>query len=171
MHKFFTIVSDSIFLVTALSLWVKRQRDLYKMEALSNDRFKKLTDLGFNMLGGKKKVSPPPLNPWSTRILELQAFKEANGHTDVPRTYGLNLALGIWAKDQRLAKAEGRLTEEQIKSLEEIGFNFATKSQRAKPLKVWDRNFQALVEYKENNDGSFKGLVAQNPRISDWLKR
>lgn len=141
------------------------------MEALSNDRFKKLTDLGFNMLSGKKKKLPPPLNPWNTRILELHAFKEANGHTDVPRSYDLNVALGIWVRDQRLAKAEGTLTEDQIKSLEEIGFNFVSKSQRVKQPKVWDRNFQALVDYKEKNDGSLKGIVAKNPRIGNWFKR
>ena len=154
--------------LAALGVWVNRQRNLYNMGALSEDRLKKLTDIGFNIHQGKKKAAAP-FDPWHTRMLELKAFKEANGHTDVPRSYALNHALALWTRNQRLAKINGTLSEEQIKALEDVGFNFTAKSSR--PLTtVWDKKLAELAKYKAQNK-SFKGIVAAKPDIGSWLKR
>ena len=104
---------------------MKRQRELHKMGALHEDRVQKLRDLGF-LFHGKKAASA--FDPWDTRVAELKAFKDANGHVDVPKSYALNLSLGIWVRNQRLAHAEGKLSESQITILEDLGFNFTVKS-------------------------------------------
>lgn len=114
---------------------------------------------------------------WTIRVLELQAFKEANGHTNVPKDFQLNQALGHWVRDQRQAKAEGTLNEEQIKALEHLGFDFQSLKPKpvpqAKPttqLKVWEKHFEELAEYKKEN-GNFQGIVSNKPVIGDWLRR
>ena len=129
-HTTFPILSS----LTALGAWVKRQRKLYEMGALHEDRIQKLRDVGFLFLG--KKVASS-FDPWATRVSELKAFKEASGHVDVPRSYALNSSLGIWNQNQRLAQAGGKLSESQIKILDDLGFDFTLKSRPTKPLKLW----------------------------------
>lgn len=138
------------------------------MGALSEDRLKKLTDIGFNIHQGKKKAAAP-FDPWHTRILELKAFKEAHGHTDVPRSYSLNHALALWTRNQRLAKIEGTLSEDQIKALEDVGFDFTAKSSRPF-ITAWDKKFAELAKYKAQNK-SVKGIITANPDIGNWLER
>jgi hypothetical protein len=159
-----------MFISTALGEWSRRQRDLYKMEALPGDHFKKLTELGFNFVPGKKKEAPT-FSLWATHVTELEAYKEANGHTDVPRSFSLNQALGAWVHQTRVAYTEGKLTDEQIEELEELGFEFKLKKMRPRQARVWERNFAQLADYKEKNNGSFQGLRTDNPHIGEWLKR
>lgn len=122
------------------------------MGALHEDRIQKLSNIGFLFLG--KEVGSS-LDQWSTRVSELKAFKEANGHVDVPRSYALNSSLGIWVQNQRLAHAGGELSESQIETLDDLGFDFTLKSGRTKPLKLWERNFHELVKHRERN-GKFR---------------
>ena len=68
---------------------MKRQRELYKMGALHKDCMQKLREVGF-LFHGKKAASV--FNLWDTRVAELKAFKDANGHVDVPKSYALNLS-------------------------------------------------------------------------------
>lgn len=150
-----------------LGTWCRRQRDLYSMEALSEEQYKKLTEIGFDL--NLQKKTARMIDPWTTRLLELKAFQKAHGHTDVPKTFALNTALGAWTHDQRIAYSEDRLTEEQTQALQELGFDFNIKTKRFK-LKVWDRNFQVLADYKDRH-GSFQGICEDNPKIGEWLKR
>jgi hypothetical protein len=142
------------------------------MEALSDDRFEKLTELGFDFTSGKdmKEVSPT-LDPWATRVSELKAFKEANGHADVPGSYALNRGLGTWVHRTRVAYSQGKLTDEQTEQLEELEFEFKLKKAKPRQARVWERNFAMLADYKARSDGSFKGICAHNPAIGKWLKR
>jgi hypothetical protein len=81
-----------------------------------------------------------------------------------------------WLQNQRLAYAEKKLSMQQIKSLKDLGFSFAPPkakpSEKTKLPKLWERNFQELAKYKEENSNcNVKGICAANPRIGGWLKR
>ena len=132
-HATFPILSS----LTVLGAWVRRQQKSYEMGALHEDQIKILRDVGFLFL--RKKVASS-FDPWATLVSELKAFKEANGHVDVPRLYALNSSLGIWVQNQRLAQAGRKLSESQIKILDDLGlgFNFTLQSRPTKPLKLWE---------------------------------
>lgn len=139
---------------------------------MSDDRFEKLTELGFDFTSGKdKEASSSTLDLWATRVSELKAFKEANGHADVPGSYALNRGLGTWVHQTRVAYSEGKLTDEQTQELKELEFEFKLKKAKPRQARVWERNFAMLADYKARNDGSFKGICAHNPAIGKWLKR
>jgi hypothetical protein len=65
---------------------------------------------------------------WNKRLLELAAYKEEVGDTNIPYYYAQNKPLRRWAADQRyfhkLFKKNRRstLTMERIRSLEKLGF-------------------------------------------------
>eukprot|EP00804_Cyclotella_cryptica_P020157 CCRYP_014932-RB/>CCRYP_014932-RB protein AED:0.07 eAED:0.07 QI:215/0.81/0.75/1/0.63/0.58/12/3112/737 len=151
----------------SLGVWVKKQRKLYKMGALHQDRVQKLSEIGFLF---HRKENASSITPWETRVSELKAFKDANGHVDVPKSYALNLSLGIWIRNQRLAYSEGKLSENQVKILNDLGFDFTVKSRRSKPLKLWERNFHELVKHKERF-GKFRRLLEVGVTFQDARTR
>mmetsp|Transcript_2255 Transcript_2255/g.2609 ORF Transcript_2255/g.2609 Transcript_2255/m.2609 type:complete len:87 (-) Transcript_2255:172-432(-) len=63
-------------------------------------------------------------------------YKEKNGHTNVPKSYKHNIALGAWTRNQRaqyMLRKRGKkspMTEERIRKLEAIGFVWKLKAQK-----------------------------------------
>ncbi len=63
-------------------------------------------------------------------------YKQMNGHTNVPKSYKDNMALGAWTRNQRaqyMLRIRGKkspMTEERIKNLEAIGFVWKLKAQK-----------------------------------------
>ena len=55
---------------------------------------------------------------------QLKEYKEKNRHCRVPQRYKANPQLGGWVSRQRRAYKKGKLSSEQIKSLENIGFKW-----------------------------------------------
>jgi len=104
-----------------LGVWVKDQRYLYKKKnKLLPEQIKSLEGIGFAWVLKKHEIVG-----LDERFKQLKEYKEKNGHCLVPQEYKVNPQLGVWVKNQRLAyrKQSGRkITEEQIRSLEGIGF-------------------------------------------------
>jgi hypothetical protein len=73
---------------------------------------------------------------------ELAAYKEINGHCNVPRKYG---NLGSWCTDQRHNRNQGKLTPERIAQLDALGFCWDIVTA------LWDKNYIELVAYKKAN--------------------
>jgi hypothetical protein len=61
---------------------------------------------------------------WRKRYDQLIRFKEINGHCNVPQRYATNVELGRWVKDQRTFKTKGKLSQERIDLLNDIGFSW-----------------------------------------------
>ena len=82
---------------------------------MSPYRAERLEGLGFEW--------DPIAAAWVERFSELVQFKVAHGHCSVPRG-GENPELSSWVVRQRQAANNGRMTDEQRRRLEEIGFRF-----------------------------------------------
>jgi len=100
-----------------LSIWVSRQRWLYKKGKLSPERITSLEAIGFEW--DSRGVS------WEGMYEALVAFKQRENHCNVPAKSTLNRALGGWVSKQRQAYKKGNLTQDRILRLEVLGFVWA----------------------------------------------
>ncbi len=99
---------------------------------------------------------------WDQRYGELAAFKEQNGHCNVPWNWELNPKLGTWVTVQRKTHKAGKLSEERTKKLKALGFVLD-------PLEAqWSEMYTQLVEYqKENHHCNVN--EAENPKLGSWV--
>lgn len=67
---------------------------------------------------------------WEKRFEELKQFKEENGHCNVATQSEESKSLGKWVYSQRHRRKEGLLTEDQIKLLDSLGFNWNLRKRK-----------------------------------------
>jgi superfamily II DNA or RNA helicase len=99
-----------------LGKWVDHQRNFYRRNSLSKERIVRLEKMGF--------VWDQLETEWKSRFEELLAYKRKHGHCNVPQKWKENPKLASWVGTQRLAWKKGKLSQERIKRLEEIGFQW-----------------------------------------------
>lgn len=61
---------------------------------------------------------------WNEMFEKLLRYKEAFGHCKVPTETEVDPKVGRWITTQRSRKRQGKLTEDRIKRLDEIGFRW-----------------------------------------------
>ncbi|EJK47752.1 hypothetical protein THAOC_33510 [Thalassiosira oceanica] len=119
----------------ALGKWVHNQRTERKNDKLSEKRVQKLDGLGFVW---KPRSSPMT---WDERLAELTRYKDAHGDCRVPRSHG---PLCHWVKGQRAARKKDKLSEERIRKLDNLGFEWSNTCQ-------WDERLDELTSYMEEH--------------------
>lgn len=100
-----------------LGIWIQRQRSLYKNKKISDDRIKRLSDVGMNW------------NPdnWESRFDLVKQYYEEHGNINISQKEVIQgVWIGKWIVSQKKAMQEGKLTHEQkemLKTLpmEEVG--------------------------------------------------
>jgi hypothetical protein len=105
-----------------LATWVSEQRTRRKQDSLSQERIQRLNETGF--------LWNPRDSFWEQKFAELQAFKESKGHCNVSSRYSENPSLATWVDGQRQYKKKGKLSEERIRRLDELGFEWNPKRWR-----------------------------------------
>ncbi|WP_080126619.1 DEAD/DEAH box helicase [Chlamydia suis] len=139
-----------------LASWVSKQRSDFKKGKLAEDKVARLEELGFvwNVLK----------EAWEENFLELQRFREEHGHCNVPHKYPQNPSLGVWVSHQRADFKEGKLAEDKIARLEEIGFVWRVFEE------AWEENFLELQRFREEH-GHCKvpHRYPQNPSLGVWV--
>jgi predicted helicase len=97
-----------------LGLWVQNQRNNYRRKILSDDRIKRLEDISFVW----------ELNEllWEEKYEELKEYMKKHGNRNIPQHWPENKQLGKWVSHQRTNYRKGKLSEDRIKRLEDIGF-------------------------------------------------
>ena len=140
-----------------LAGWVSAQRNRVKKK-LSNEHAARLTALGFDW--------DPFASAWEESFRVLQQYKSVHGHCNVPQSHKKYLGLGTWATVQRVWKVKGRLSTERINRLTAIGFDWDPVES------TWERNFQALVEYR-NKFGNCNVPVKWpvSPELGRWVRK
>ena len=113
-----------------LGNWVSVQRR--KSSRLSRDQVTRLDSIGF--------VWDPFKSLWEEGFSALSEYQKTEGHCRVPKDHSVNdLKLGIWVQNQRSKKS--RLTPEQIRRLESLGFSWEVNSQK------WEEAFSLLNKF------------------------
>ena len=110
--------------------WEYRQRSEYrrfikgKGSSLTQSKIRQLDQINFvwSLRGGGHES-------WETRLLDLQAYHRARGHSNVPKNYPPNPSVGYWVNEHRFQHKR---------------FNMGKSSymQTTKIKKLYDLNFQ-----------------------------
>jgi superfamily II DNA or RNA helicase len=104
-----------------LAHWTYKQRKEYREGNLSDERIKKLEAIGFKFVLSELI----PRHKWNPMFDQLVEFKNENGHCNVsPYSDKDKLKLGRWVERQREVYRKGKLIDERIEKLNEIGFKF-----------------------------------------------
>ncbi|MEI8375822.1 MAG: helicase associated domain-containing protein [Planctomycetota bacterium] len=99
----------------AVGIWVRNQRQKKRLGTLSEGRIRRLGQLGF--VWNAKNYD----KVWQKHFNDLATFKEKHGHCNVPPLSRPHAFLGRWCATQRTYKSQGRLREDRLRRLEEIG--------------------------------------------------
>lgn len=152
-----------------LADWVDAQRNAYAEGELNEHQIGMLNGLGFNFFTKGPAVSD---DPWDTRFSELKAYHEANGDTNVPRYFPLNLALGEFVHNLRAGYQHGSLTEGRKKKLQELGFTFVKNKGRKKGgMTKWDMHYEELKRYKaKHGTTNIPDSDKDNAILAAWVK-
>ena len=139
-----------------LGIWITTQRQAYKGQGtckISEDQIKLLEEIGMRFETNYKEEE------WNKKYELAKAYFEHNGNLEIPCSYKtLNgyeyveegIALGAWLNTQRKAyKGQGsnKITEQQIKLLEEIGMRFETRDNNEE----WNKKYKLAKAYFEHN--------------------
>ena len=120
-----------------LAKWVVQQRQNKKRNRLTKEQIQLLDKIEF--------VWQPKSRDWRAMYLRLLEYKKAHGNCNVPQKWSKDMKLARWVSAQRQEKSEGKITEERLRLLDGIGFEW----NRGKP--DWEHRFQQLVEYKNKH--------------------
>lgn len=108
-----------------LALWVSRQRERMRRNALEPDRTKILTDLGltpFVKTGGPRKQGTQFVQ-WKNRYQKLKTELETRYDGKLSENVILSESWRAWLRRQRDHRDEGKLDDWQIEALAEINFD------------------------------------------------
>lgn len=116
---------------------------------------------------------------WDTRFDELVAFKEANGHCNVPNSYVQNKKLGSFVKKQRedyrkkMSGKKSPMSETRIQKLEGIGFQWViSKKTVDQSADSWNQRLEDLRVFKEQHGHCFVPReYPENQALAYWCER
>ena len=124
-----------------LASWVQAQRSKFRSGILEEERAQLLLALGCKM-----KINETA--KWEDRFEQLKDFIAQNGrfpeNADTFNNSSVKTLL-TWVNSQRKAHLNGKLSEEKIKKLEDIGFVWNLNDVQ------WNKNFEVLKEFVEVN--------------------
>ena len=100
---------------------------------------------------------------WFTR---LEAFKQTHGHCDVTRTGRENSSLAVWITEQRRASRDGRLSAENKRKLDELGFIWFPKQAYSAQ---WNEMFDRLCAFRKAH--GHVNVVPSSPdrKLARWV--
>ncbi len=100
---------------------------------------------------------------WQKTFEELQVFKAEHGcfpnKKDSQRLY-------TWCAVQRLKKKKEQLSADKCDKLNSIGFVWNVQDH------IWNKNFELLLEYRENNPGRWPSQRSKEPvehKLAVWF--
>ena len=139
----------------ALGQWCRTQRKNYKHDALPPDRIKRLEQLGF--------VWDQIVAAWEEMFAALLEYKQAHGDCNVPTGWKDDPRLRTWCNNQRSDYKNGKLSPDQIKRLEQLGFVWYQLAV------AWEEMFAALIDYKQTHgDCNVPNRWKGNPKLGRW---
>ena len=137
-------------------------RDRYQDGSLTGEKIEALERIGMQW-------SSIFSRRWAACYELAKKYREEHGNLVVPKTYVTEdgTRLGIWICGQRDAYAKGRLTEAQIKSLEELGMSWDRSESK------WEQGYNACLKYvREHGDVNTitESYQFEGFRLGQWLR-
>ena len=86
---------------------------------------------------------------WDRHYTDLIAYKQQHGNCNVPTRCKENISLGNWVHNVRQRFKRGELSDERVAMLDEIGFAWKPKKQKADS--DWTTRYNDLVAYKQQH--------------------
>jgi hypothetical protein len=126
---------------TYLGRKVNKFRINYRKGILSQERIDRLTSIGLQFTFEELKT-------WDERFLELKNYYELHNTKQV--ISAIDLALYSWERRQRQTYAKGKLEQEQVNKLNQIGFDWTYRIVRETKDK-WDVRFEIFKHFWKNN--------------------
>lgn len=143
-----------------LGLWVGAQRGNFQKGKLSDEQITLLDAIG--MVWDVKDTA------WRTAYEHACAYRERNGHLDVPGVWstpdGFNL--GNWIGKQRKSYRDGKLPADKIRDLEELGIVWNVRDAQ------WNQGYAAAREYAKRNKDlrvHAKYVTESGYKLGGWI--
>lgn len=143
-----------------LGIWIQRQRSLYKNKKISDDRIKRLTDVGMNW------------NPdnWKSRFDLVKQYYEEHGNINISQKEVIQgVWLGKWILSQKKAMESGKLTNEQIEMLKTLPMEEVGR----KDNRWWSMYEEARKYYLKfgHLNVPMDYITSSGKKLSDWIIR
>ena len=123
-----------------LGRWLRNAREKYREGSLSEERIRdlELLDVHWEAITSRK---------WNGYLELARQYAKEHGNLTVPKAYVTpeGVKLGIWICSQRDSYGKGRLSREQIKSLEELGMSWDRSESK------WEKGFRYCKRYVEEH--------------------
>jgi hypothetical protein len=135
-----------------LASWRDRQRALFQAGTLRPERQARLDALGFEWESpGMPDIRLTSFNQvlWEQSFTQLQAYRAAHGHCQVPYEWAVNPSLGEWVGAQRQLHRQGKMLAERQARLEQIGFKWTYENLWA--AEQWERRFAELEAFQQKH--------------------
>ncbi len=129
-----------------LAKWVGFQR-MRKIEGkLSSARVDALDALGFSWKFENSSDGTSADSAWAIMYAQLKDYVAKYGSSKVPQSYPESQKLGRWVAIQRNNRRRGRLTNEQIASLDAVSFDWHPRQCRDNKSEIDPERSNALIE-------------------------
>ncbi len=157
---------DCVYEGKKLGAWVERQKIAYKAGKLERSRIRKLEKVGFVWEMAEKT--------WNERYEDAKEYykKHGNLHMRHKDLQGKQVLLYEWImrQDWEYSKENhGKLTEEQVRLLEEINISIRTEGDVR-----WDRGYRNLKRYYEEHGNSllrYNYTTEDGFNLGEWVKQ
>ena len=145
-----------------LGRWVNGKRVAKSKGKLDEQQIASLDDLGF--------VWNVHDHLWEEGITRLRQYRAEHGHVLVPWGYETSdgFKLGRWVNGKRVAKSKGKLDEQQIASLFDLGFVWNVYGH------LWEQGVNRLRQYKAEHGHVLVPLRYKTPegfKLGSWVAR
>lgn len=149
----------------SLGGWAVMQRIYRRKGKLTERQIQMLDSIGFDWNYQKTKGE----DTWNKHYSRLKVYKKIHGDCNVPRTYKEDSKLASWVWIQRgeyrKGDTERKLTNEQIRLLEEIGFAWNVRGDK------WHRKFEELKQFKTvNGHCLIPKTVPEYEELAGWVQ-
>jgi hypothetical protein len=134
-----------------LVYWVFEQRSRYASGKLSEERKKKLDELGF-IFNAREAA-------WLEQYHQLRSFFEQYGRVNVPDTYDEGLV--SWIRIQRIKYRKGNLEKLKVEMLNELRISWDPRQD------AWDEKFARVQDIHESG----RSRAASGTETDRWIQK
>ena len=149
------IDSKTVYEDINIGHWVTKQRYLLKNGKLSEDKAQKIKDIGLEL--DPRKAS------WDENY-EILCRAINNGVKINSKTVYEDINIGIWLYNQHQLLKSGKMPEDKIQKLKDIGLEFDTRK-----IVPWDESYETLCRAIENKVKINQRTVYEGINIGKWI--